>query len=62
MSGVIIQMNHHTAESIPLTRIFSNNPPAPEYEGFIGWVLGLIDQLGELGVGSRCSLVGVCRS
>lgn len=44
-------MNHHTAESIPLTRIFSNNPPAPEYEGFIGWVLGLIDQLGELGVG-----------
>lgn len=34
-----------------MTRILTNDPPAPEYEGFIGWVLGLIDQLGELGVG-----------
>lgn len=24
---------------------------APEYQGFVGWVLGLIDSLGELGVG-----------
>ncbi len=35
----------------PTIRLFAQAETAAEYEGFIGWVLSLMETLGELGVG-----------
>lgn len=41
-------MNPHL---LPQVNRLSETAPAPEYEGFIGWVLSLMESLGEIGVG-----------
>lgn len=37
--------------ALPSLRPAETSSAAPEYEGFIGWVLSLMDTLGEIGVG-----------
>ncbi len=36
---------------LDLLRLTGKSSPSSEYDGFIGWVLGLMDSIGEVGVG-----------